>query len=129
MDDRDVDEAELRAEPRGEAAAVEGVEASKSDRESVMVRLSNDFLEAGRLEDVTAAIFEQLSGNYLEKGRGKGAIRRERNGRTTWFTWNNAAVRMVFVRKGRVNRVTQEVIRYAPSNSQFTLSPVPKMVC
>jgi len=61
MDDSDVDEAELRGEPsRGEAAAVEGVEASKSDSESVMVRLSNDFLEAGRLEDVMAAI---LGGN------------------------------------------------------------------
>jgi hypothetical protein len=71
MDDRDVDEAELRADPRGEAAAVEGVEESKSDSESVMVRFSNDFREAGRLEDVVAAMIainEQQLPRYKEAG-------------------------------------------------------------
>jgi hypothetical protein len=74
MDDREVEEAEAWAEPRGEAAAVEGVEASMSD--SVMVRFSKDFLEAGRLEDVVAAIVQASSWatTWSNPGAKKGAV-------------------------------------------------------
>jgi hypothetical protein len=80
MDERDVDEAECRGEPRGEASAVDGVDASKSEVDAVIVLLNKGFLEEEKLAAVVEAILDSLSGKWLEAGEGG----RERGSGVEW---------------------------------------------